>query len=143
MLGKKIAGRKRFIAVDSMGLLWALMILPASVQDRVGGVALVQRLHEAVKYLQMLWVDSHFDTAIDYAWRRWGWPGEVVRRLRKQVGFIVLPKRWIVERTFGWFNRSRRLSKDYERTIASSEGFIKLAMIRLMIRRLRTTDQGL
>lgn len=119
------------------------MILPADVQDRVGGVALVQRLHGAVKYLQQLWVDSHFDTAIEYAWVHWGWLGEVVRHVRKQVGFVVLPKRWIVERTFGWLNRSRRLSKDYERTIASSEAFVKLAMIRLMIRRLRKENQDL
>jgi putative transposase len=119
------------------------MILPAHVQDRDGGVALVKRLHDAVRHIRMLWVDSHFDWAIDYAWRRWGWLGEVVRRIRKQKGFVVLPKRWIVERTFGWLNRSRRLSKDYERTIASSEGFIKLAMIRLMIRRLRKANQGL
>ncbi len=67
----------------------------------------------------------------------------VVRKLREQLGFVVLPKRWIVERTFGWLNRSRRLSKDYEKTIASSEGFIKIAMIRLMIRRLRKAPQDL
>lgn len=113
------------------------MVVPADVQDRVGGVALVQRLHEAVKYLQMLWVDSHFDWALEYAWILWGWPGVVVRRMQKQKGFVVLPKRWIVERTFGWLNRSRRLSKDYEKTIASSEAFITIAMIRLMVRRLR------
>ena len=115
------------------------MVVPADVQDRVGGIPLVQRLHDAVKYLQMLWVDSHFDWALKYAWSFWGWPGVVVRQLvkKKKPGFVVLPKRWIVERTFGWWNRCRRLSKDYERTIASSEGFIKLAMIRLMIRRLR------
>ena len=62
----------------------------------------------------------------------------VVRKLVGQVGFVVQPKRWIVERTFGWWNRSRRLSKDYERTTASSEAFIKIAMIHLMARRLRS-----
>jgi transposase len=125
------------VAVDSLGLIWALFVTGADVQDRVGGVPLVRALRGVVKYIQMVWVDSHFDTAIRYAWIQWGWPGEVVRRLRNQVGFAVLPKRWIVERTFGWLNRYRRLAKDYERTIESSEAFVKIAMIRLMLRRLR------
>jgi transposase len=125
------------VAVDSLGLVWALFVTAADVQDRAGGVPLIRALREVVKYIQMVWVDSHFDTAIRYAWVQWGWPGEVVRRIRNRVGFAVLPKRWIVERTFGWLNRYRRLAKDYERTIASSEAFVKIAMIRLMLRRLR------
>ena len=137
MRGKKISGRKRFVAVDTLGLVWALLVLPASVQDRVGGIALVEQLRLAVKRIQMLWGDTHFDTALSHAWVRWGWLGVVVKKLVGQVGFVVQPKRWIVERTFGWLNRSRRLSKDYERTTASSEAFIKVAMIHLMVRRLR------
>jgi putative transposase len=117
--------------------MWALVVTTADVHDRVGGVPLIRALRGVVKYIQMVWVDSHFDTAIRYAWIHWGWPGEVVRRLRGQVGFAILPKRWIVERTFGWWNRYRRLSKDYERTIESSEAFVKIAMIRIMVRRLR------
>jgi putative transposase len=137
MRGKKIKGRKRFVAVDTLGLLWALMVVPADTQDRVGGIALVERLRAAVKRIKMLWGDTHFDTALKEAWFRWGWLGAVVTKLVGQVGFVVQPKRWIVERTFGWLNRSRRLSKDYERTIESSEAFIKVAMIHLMVRRLR------
>src|SRR6185437_10994743 len=91
---------------DPLGLLWALLVVPASVQDRVGGIALVERLHGAVKRLKKLWGDSHFDTAVSEAWCRWGWIGVVVRKLVGQVGFVVLPKRWIVERTFGWLNAS-------------------------------------
>ena len=113
------------------------MVTPASVQDRAGGVALVERLWEAAKRIKKLWGDAHFDAALRHAWVRWGWLGVVVKKLVGQVGFVVQPKRWIVERTFGWLNRSRRLSKDYERTTASSEAFIKVAMIHLMIRRLR------
>jgi transposase len=126
------------VAVDTLGLVWALMVAPASTQDRVGGVGLVGLLRGEVKRIRMLWGDSHFDRALSCAWAWWGWVGVVVRKLVGQVGFVVQPKRWIVERTFGWWNRSRRLSKDYERTTASSEAFIKVAMIHLMARRLRS-----
>jgi transposase len=125
------------VAVDTLGLLWALLVVPASIQDRVGGIALVEKLRAAVKRIQVLWGDMHFDTALTEAWCRWGWVGVVVKKLVGQVGFVVQPKRWIVERTLGWLNRSRHLSKDYERTTESSEAFIKVAMIHLMIRRLR------
>lgn len=137
MRGKKVIGRKRFVAVDSLGLLWALMVVPASTQDRVGGIPLVEQLRSRVKRIKVMWGDSHFDTALTHAWVKWGWVGIVVRKLIGQVGFVVQPKRWIVERTFGWLNRSRRLAKDYERTVASSEAFIKIAMIHLMVRRLK------
>jgi len=111
--------------------------MPADVQDRAGGVVLVHKLRSAVKRIQMLWGDAHFDRALEYAWILWGWLGEVVRKLAGQRSFVVQPKRWIVERTFGWLHRSRRLSKDYERTTESSAASIKIAMIHLMVRRLR------
>ena len=133
-----MAGRKRFVAVDTLGLLWALVVVPADTQDRAGGIPLMDRLRAAVKRLKVVWGDAHFDTALAHGWVRWGWVGVVVRKLAGQRGFVVQPRRWIVERTFGWLGRSRRLSKEYERTPASSEAFIKVAMIHLMVRRLRS-----
>jgi putative transposase len=120
-----------------LGLLWALLVVPASTQDRAGGVPLIEKLRAAVKRIKIVWGDTHFDTALTHAWVRWGWLGVVVKKLVGQIGFVVQPKRWIVERTFGWLNRFRRLSKDYERTTTSSEAFIRVAMIHLMVRRLR------
>ena len=125
------------MAVDTLGFLWALMVVPADVQDRAGGVALVEKLRSAVKRIKKLWGDAHFDRALTLAWCWWGWVGVVVKKLAGQKGFVVQPKRWIAERTFGWLNRFRRLSKDYERTIQSSEAFVKVAMIHVMVRRLR------
>jgi putative transposase len=125
------------VAVDTLGLLWALRVVPADTQDRAGGIPLVEQLRAAVKRIKVVWGDAHFDTALAHAWYRWGWVGVVVRKVVGQRGFVVQPKRWIVERTFGWLNRFRRLSKDYERTTASSEAFVKVAMIHLMTRRLR------
>jgi transposase len=125
------------VAVDTLGLLWALRVVPASTQDRAGGIPLVEQLRAAVKRIKVLWGDAHFDTALRHAWVKWGWVGVVVKKLAGQRGFVAQPKRWVVERTFGWLNRWRRLAKDYERSTASSEAFIKVAMIHLMARRLR------
>jgi putative transposase len=113
------------------------MVVPASVQDRDGGKELLLRLRGAVKRLKVLWADAAFEAALRWAWVKWCWLGEVVRKLAGQVGSVVQPKRWIVERTFGWLNRYRRLSKDYERTTASSEAFVYVSMIHLMARRLK------
>ena len=132
-----MAGRKRFVAVDTLGLIWALIVTPADTPDRVGGIPLMERLRAAVKRLKVVWGYTHFDTALRHGWINWGWVGVVVKKLAGRVGFVVQPKRWIVERTFGWLGRSRRLAKEYERTTESSEAFIKVAMIHLMVRRLR------
>ena len=130
------------MAVDTLGLIWALTVTPASTQDRAGGVPLIEKLRAAVKRIRVVWGDTHFDAALRHAWINWGWVGVVTRKLAGQKGFVPQPKRWILERTFGWLNRWRRLSKDYERTCASTEAFVTVAMIGLMARRLKPARQG-
>lgn len=123
--------------VDTLGLLWSLVVTPASVQDAEGAKEALTDFRRQVKFPKIIWVDAAYRAAVSWAWVRWTWILEVVSTLKGQVAFVVQPKRWIVERTFGWLNRSRRLSKDYEQTIESSVAFVQVAMIHLMIRRLR------
>ena len=123
--------------VDTLGLIWALVITPASVQDAEGAKAALTAFRRQVKFPKVIWADAAYRAVVSWAWILWVWTLDVVTGAKGQTGFVVQPKRWIVERTFGWLNRSRRLSKDYERTIASSEAFVKIAMIHLMVRRLR------
>jgi putative transposase len=134
--GKKIAGRKRHVVVDTLGLIWALVITPASVQDAQGAKEALTELRRQVKFPKVIWVDAAYRAVVSWALDLWCWTLEVVGAAKDQTGFVVQPKRWIVERTFGWLNRSRRLSKDYERTIESSKAFVQVAMIHLMVRRL-------
>jgi len=134
--GKKISGRKRHIIVDTLGLLWALTVHPANVQDAHGAWSVVTQLVGRMDRLKKILADGIYDgarIAIDAL----GWKLEIVQKPQGQKGFSVLPKRWIVERTFAWLGRNRRLSKDYERLPQSSEAWIYLAMSALMIRRLR------
>lgn len=131
---KKINGRKRHLVVDTLGLVWALVVTPASVQDRDGGKLALTLFREQVKFPRVIWADAAYQATAQWALIQWLWCVELVQRILP--GFHVLPKRWIVERTFGWLNRYRRLSKDYERTIESSTAFIHVALIALMARRL-------
>src|SRR5437588_5461548 len=112
--------------------MWALVITPASVQDAEGAKQTLNQFRQQVKHPKLIWVDAAYRAVVDWAWISWFWILEVVTALKDQIGFVVQPKRWIVERTFGWLNRSRRLAKDYERTIESSKAFIQIAMIHLM-----------
>lgn len=117
--------------------MWALVITPASVQDAEGAKQALIEFRKQVKFPKLIWVDAAYRAVVGWAWDCWTWTLEVVIPPKGQKGFVVQPKRWIVERTFGWLNRSRRLSKDYERTIDSSKAFVQLAMIHLMTRRLK------
>jgi len=112
------------------------VITPASVQDADGAKEALTEFRRQVKFPKVIWVDAAYRAVISWAWILWMWTLEVVGAAKSQKNFVVQPKRWIVERTFGWLNRWRRLSKDYEHTIESSKAFVQVAMIHLMVRRL-------
>jgi putative transposase len=135
--GKKVKGRKRHILVDTLGLLLAVIVTAASVQDRDGAKRLFTRLGGACKKLRKIWVDGGYrGSLLTWVAERFRFVLQLVQRSPEQRGFAVLPRRWVVERTFSWFFLCRRLSKDYERQTESSETFIYIAMTRLMLRRL-------
>jgi len=139
--GKHIKGRKRFTLVDTLGLLIAVRVVAASVPEREGAKQLLQQVHQErqrVPRLVHIWVDGGFSGPEFLHWvmDTCRWLIEVVLRPQGSKGFVLLPKRWTVERTYGWLHWCRRLNLDYERLPASSEAFIHIAMIRLMLRRL-------
>lgn len=139
--GKHINGRKRFLTVDTLGLVLRVYVIAANVGEREGGKHVLQRVHRmgrAVSRLHTIWVDGGFDGNPFMQWviTVCRWLVQVVLRPEQTKGFVLLKKRWVVERTFGWLMRYRRLVRDYERLPESSEALIYLAMIRIMIRRL-------
>ena len=135
--GKKVKGRKRHLLVDTLGLVLVAWISTADVQDRDAVQAVLPIAAQEHPTLQKTWADGAYQgEQVGKVANDCGINLEVVKRLDKDSGFVVQAKRWIVERTFGWLNRERRLSKDYERKEESSEAFIHLGMMRLMLRRL-------
>ena len=136
--GKKINGRKRHSLVDTMGLIMALIVHPADIQDRDGAKLLLKKIILGTfPRLQLIWADGGYaGKLVEWVMNNCGWMLEIVKRNSDLKGFHVLPRRWVVERTFGWLNRYRRLSKDYERQTETSENIIYIAMISLMVRRL-------
>ena len=136
--GKKINGRKRHIVVDTLGLVLAVVVHAANIQDRDGAKLVLAKLKGRFSRLKLIWADGGYaGQLIDWTRRLGRWVLEIVRRSDDVSGFVVLPKRWIVERTFSWFGRYRRLSKDFETLTESSEAVIYLAMTHLMVRRLK------
>jgi putative transposase len=138
---KQIHGRKRHLSVDLLGLVLRVLVTSASVPEREGAKLVLKRVHcmeDKVKRLHTVWMDGGYRGQDFMRWvmNMFGWIVEIVLRPLEKKGFIVLPKRWVVERTFGWLNWCRRLSKDYERLVETSETFIYIAMIRIMVRRL-------
>lgn len=138
--GKQCAGRKRHVLVDTLGLLLVVVVTAASVQDRDGARLVLQRQRGACKKLRRVWVDGAYrGRLLDWARQHVRLILQVVRRSDDMRGFVVLPRRWVVERTFAWLSQARRLSKDYEELPATSEAMIYVTMIRLMVRRLANT----
>lgn len=135
--GKRIKGRKRFIAVDTLGLLVCVLVTAASTSEPAGGVELLDMVHKKCPRIKKVWADSAYGgELVTYVQTWFPFVLDIVRPKPGQKGFEVQPKRWIVERTFGWMQWWRRLSKDYEKTVDSSESTIKIAMIRLMLKRI-------
>jgi putative transposase len=136
--GKKVKGRKRHIVVDSQGLLIGALVTEANASERLGAIVVLHEAGEELSTLKVVWVDSGY-SGKNFAQAVQQVCGEQVRVEvieRHSKAFEVLPKRWIVERTFGWLNRFRRLSKDYELYTEASEAMIYGSLIRLMLRRL-------
>jgi putative transposase len=117
-------------------MIHSLIVHPANIQDRAGAKMLFDRMGGALTHLKKVFADDGYSgKLVKLIEEKKDWLLEIVKRNEKHK-FVVLPKRWIVERTFGWLGRSRRLSKDYEASCSSSECMIYLAMIRLMLKRL-------
>ncbi len=130
-------GRKRHIVVDTQGLLLAVAVHPANIQDRDGAKQVLHRLLGRFPRLERIWADGAYaGKLVEWVQRNGGWKLELVRRPAHQHTFQVLPRRWVVERTFAWLGRQRRLSKDYEALSKTSEAWIYTAMTGLMLRRL-------
>jgi transposase len=137
--GKKIKGKKRHILVDTLGLLLHAIVHPADIQDRDGGIFVMATLFGMFPFLKTLFADSGYQGpkfAKALAKVLPHLDVEIVKRSDQVSGFVVLPKRWIVERTIAWLNRCRRLAKDWECFNRKALAFLRLASIRLMLRKL-------
>ncbi|MDR3734116.1 MAG: IS5 family transposase [Acidobacteriaceae bacterium] len=136
--GKKVKGIKRHIVVDTLGMILGAMIQPASTQDRDGALPVLAEVRRLFPFIKKIFADGGYQgAATACAVAALGqWELEIVKRSDTAKGFVVLPKRWIVERTFGWIGRCRRLSKHFENLSKNALAFLRLAMIRLMTRRI-------
>ena len=137
--GKKVTGRKRHILVDTMGLLLAVAVTAASVDDAEAAQEVFgQAESEAFPRLQVVFADNKYHNYKLYDWleKHADYRLSIVRRPEQSKGFVVLPNRWVVERTFAWLGRSRRLSKDYEKLIETSIAMIQISAIHTMTKRL-------
>jgi putative transposase len=143
---KQTNGRKRHIVVDVLGFVLLVVVHSAAIPDGTGGKLLLQRLFTRIKRsvhnrwcrLKLIWADGAYEHIAAYVRKQLGWRLEVVRRPAAAKGFTVLPRRWVVERTFGWLGRYRRLCRDFEHTSTSSEAMVYLASIRRTLRLVAT-----
>ena len=136
--GKKTKGRKRHIAVDTMGNLLAVCVHSAGIQDRRGARLLMIRLYALFSTISVIWADGGYSGAlVEWAKQMFKCTLTIVKRTDAMHGqFVVLPRRWVVERTFAWLGNSRRLSKDYERLTDTAEVFIKISEVHRLLRRI-------
>ena len=140
---KKIKGRKRHVAVDTSGLLLGVVVHAADIQDADGAGDLLRRLKRLYPWLEAVFADGVYDRlATRLTCFLLGLTLIIVRRLAGSTGFVLLPRRWVAERTLGWLGRWRRLARDYEELPEVSETRVKLAMIRLMLHRLAHPSRG-
>ncbi len=132
-----MTGRKRHLVVDTLGLLLTVVVHAADIQDRDGAKLVLAQLLGRFPRLHLIWADGGYAGAlIDWTRGLGGWVLEIVRRCEPH-GFQVLRRRWVVERTFAWLGRYRRLSKDYEALCATSEAFVYIATVNLLVHRLK------
>jgi putative transposase len=144
--GKKLRGRKRHIGVDALGLLLAVVVTGAGVDDAKAAPWVLEQLGgERCPRLEVVWADSKYHNYDLYEWKtgrpELGWRLEIINRPPDTKGFVLRPKRWVVERTFAWLGRARRLSRDYEWHTASSECMIRIRGIQLLLNRM-TPNNG-
>jgi putative transposase len=136
--GKQVKERKRHVLVDTLGRPLSVYVTPANTSDQEGARRLLAGLKPVQSRLELIWADSAYRGDVLARWcaAEGAWRLEIITRVPQAQGFTVRPWCWIVERTLGWIGRQRRLSKDYERKVQTSETLLQLAMIRLMVRRL-------
>lgn len=135
--GKKVPGRKRHIVTDTLGLLLVVCVTAANIGDRDAATGLLQRLRRLHRDITLVWADGGYTgSLVDWCRDKLALTLEIVKRTDDMTGFVVLPRRWVAERTFAWLMHSRRLARDYETLPASSEAMIRWSMITRMSRRL-------
>ena len=141
--GKKINGRKRHLAVDTLGLVLTVMVTAASVQDRDGACRLLALLRERFSTIALVWADGGYaGRLVSWAYQVLALTVTIVKRSDDTTGFVVLPRRWVVERTFGWLMRYRRLVRDYERRPEHHEAMVLWATVMIMTRQLDRKNSG-
>jgi len=141
--GKKIDGRKRHIATDTQGLLLVVLVTAANLQDRTAARLLLPALHALHRGVRWVWADGGYTSSdlVDWAKNTLRMTLDIVKKIVGQKTFVILPRRWVVERTFSWITQARRNVRDYERLPEHSAAFINLSMITIMTRRLTRQKQ--
>ena len=136
--GKKIKGRKRHIITDTLGLMLLVIVHSAAVQDRDGAVDVIKAIRYRYPWLRHVFADGGYTgpKLTDALKDNGHWTIEIIKRSDKAEGFVLLPRRWVVERTFAWLGRCRRLAKDWEKSVESSTAWATIANIRILTRRL-------